>query len=330
MIPDKKSNAKGKLVIFYPQGIGNFFLTIDSVVSLVLAFDETIIYVHQSHTAEIFKKLFNDDNKVTITIRKIQLFQSLLANNNDVFVIWENLTWKSVVLGAICNGKCVGFNLRESKRKNFYGRLAKTLGITVVPVSKNVSESVWARSLLTQLGVVHNSLGVQMLHKLVQRQSFPIGVNDSRVVCLHLGCNKNSSNKRWPVSNFVAVSSLVSQFKFKIYVIGGADDIAVTAAYISEGGVLHENFVDKCSLLDTAALLSKSSMLISNDSGLMHLASVLQIPQVAIFSSDSFCSKNIPLRTHSLSKFLGPLNAVDRFPPDDLVSDEILKVLECV
>jgi heptosyltransferase II len=47
------------------------------------------------------------------------------------------------------------------------------------------------------------------------------------------------------------------------------------------------NFAGKTTLLDAFALIAASRALVSNDSGLMHVAAAFGVPQVALFGSSS-------------------------------------------
>jgi heptosyltransferase-2 len=90
--------------------------------------------------------------------------------------------------------------------------------------------------------------------------------------------------KRWAKEKFVElISLLIKEFKAKIVLVGDKDDIA-TNDFIT--GNLKEPILDlggKTTLTKLAALLKRSGLVISNDSAVMHLASYLNRPIVAIF-----------------------------------------------
>src|SRR6185436_16200562 len=60
------------------------------------------------------------------------------------------------------------------------------------------------------------------------------------------------------------------------------DEIAAEA-----GGKRCINLAGKTSLLDAFALIASSRAVVSNDSGLMHVAAAFGVPQVALFGSSS-------------------------------------------
>ncbi len=102
--------------------------------------------------------------------------------------------------------------------------------------------------------------------------------------------------KRWPASHF---AELAAQLALPVVLLGSGkeaalcDEIAAPANLAKAGQCL--NFAGKTSLPQALALIAASKATISNDSGLMHVAAALGVPQVAVFGSSS------PLHTPPLS-----------------------------
>ena len=90
--------------------------------------------------------------------------------------------------------------------------------------------------------------------------------------------------KRWPVERFAAVAQELAREKRAVVVIlGGLDEAKLARALCDRLDVPVVNGAGTLSLMHSAALLSRCRLLISNDSGLMHMATALQVPVVAIF-----------------------------------------------
>lgn len=91
--------------------------------------------------------------------------------------------------------------------------------------------------------------------------------------------------KRWPVENFLAVARhFIAKHKARIVLLGAAGDVSLAAelaAKLPEVG----NLVGKTSLTEFMAALASAQLVFCNDSGAMHVASVLGMPTVAIFGS---------------------------------------------
>ncbi len=92
------------------------------------------------------------------------------------------------------------------------------------------------------------------------------------------------STKRWPVERFATVAQeLAREKQAAVVVLGGPDEVQLARALCDKLDVPVVNGAGALSLMHSAALLSRCRLLISNDSGLMHMATALQVPVVAIF-----------------------------------------------
>ncbi len=95
--------------------------------------------------------------------------------------------------------------------------------------------------------------------------------------------------KRWPTSHFAELArSIVSNnSNNQIILLGSKGDHALAQeieAEAKQDGHIH-NWCGDTSLDEAIALIGMSKAVISNDSGLMHIAAALKTPQVAIFGS---------------------------------------------
>jgi len=94
--------------------------------------------------------------------------------------------------------------------------------------------------------------------------------------------------KRWPARHFAKLAGMVDR---PILLLGGAqdrdfcDEIA-TIANTDQPGHCH-NLAGQTDLMQAFALISSAFRVVSNDSGLMHVAAAMGVPQVAVFGSSS-------------------------------------------
>lgn len=96
-------------------------------------------------------------------------------------------------------------------------------------------------------------------------------------------------SKRWPTSHFAELTQKLVAFNpgAQIILLGGKGDHELAAEICSkaqQANNLH-NWCGSTSLDEAIALIDMSKAIVSNDSGLMHIAAALQTPQVAIFGS---------------------------------------------
>lgn len=98
---------------------------------------------------------------------------------------------------------------------------------------------------------------------------------------------QNSRAKQWPAERFVeAAGRLAEQLQAEVAVFGSATERPLgqaVAARLRQRGCPAINLAGETSLEDFMALASACCLFLSNDSGAMHLASVLDVPTVAVF-----------------------------------------------
>lgn len=111
-------------------------------------------------------------------------------------------------------------------------------------------------------------------------ESCGISKND-KVVCLHPGASCVS--KRWLTVRFIELAKkLVKAHSAKIIIVASAKDTAIAEKIAKniEGSI---NLSGKTTLSKLAAVLKRSALFISNDSGPVHIASAVGTPVISIF-----------------------------------------------
>jgi lipopolysaccharide heptosyltransferase II len=104
--------------------------------------------------------------------------------------------------------------------------------------------------------------------------------------------------KRWNMSNFVELALKLNQAGFQIIVIGSEKERVMGEAMTC--GLDALNLVGKTSLVETAAVIDKSALLVSGDSGILHIAAGLGRPTVSLFGP-SCIKKWAPRGEHHLT-----------------------------
>lgn len=92
------------------------------------------------------------------------------------------------------------------------------------------------------------------------------------------------ATKRWPVERFAEVAQeLTGASGGGVVILGGSDDVFLAQELRRRLRTPVLDCTGKLTLMQTAALLQQCRLLLSNDSGLMHMATALEIPVVAVF-----------------------------------------------
>jgi len=91
-------------------------------------------------------------------------------------------------------------------------------------------------------------------------------------------------SKLWPEKKFTELSDrLIDQYNMKIIFTGGKEDCSIIQSITSSMKKRAINFAGKTSLTELAGLYEKAALVISTDTGPMHLAVAVGTPVVALF-----------------------------------------------
>lgn len=110
-------------------------------------------------------------------------------------------------------------------------------------------------------------------------------MNDDLVIGFHPGCSalKNHDKRRWSTKNFADLARLlIKNNNAKILIFGGKEETHLKQEIISYTGNYNIVSVETTSLEDTASVMKRCNLFITNDSSLMHVASALQLNVIAL------------------------------------------------
>jgi heptosyltransferase-2 len=93
--------------------------------------------------------------------------------------------------------------------------------------------------------------------------------------------------KRWPPQYYAELAQHLRAQGYAVWLIGAAKDNPVAETIIALGKEPCRNLCGVTDLAEAIALMSCADLVVSNDSGLMHIAAALDRPLLAIFGSSS-------------------------------------------
>ncbi|NIA29990.1 MAG: lipopolysaccharide heptosyltransferase II [Actinobacteria bacterium] len=138
------------------------------------------------------------------------------------------------------------------------------------------------------------ALGIQSIHK--QPQVFPSEEDKTVVDRLLVKANLKSAGsfvalapgsiwatKRWPLSYYKKLAQILIKNRIRVVLIGGDADCALGREIATGNENVIFNAAGRLSLLQSAELLKRCRVLVSNDSAPLHLATAVGTPVIAIF-----------------------------------------------
>jgi ADP-heptose:LPS heptosyltransferase len=102
------------------------------------------------------------------------------------------------------------------------------------------------------------------------------------VACLQLGASED--NKRWAAANFASLARLLAaKYNAKMFLLGVAEEAPLGEAFNANAPGLAVPLYGQTNIPQVAALLERANLLVTNDTGTMHIAAAVKCP-VALIS----------------------------------------------
>ena len=267
-------NCLGSILIIRPGGIGDAVL-LASMVRILLEVhpDCRIDILAEERNAAVFS--LSSAYHTVYRYNTLSGLFSVLRNRYDVVIDTEQWYHLSAVvarmvrapvkIGFATNARrrmftdCVQYDSGAYEPDNFQA-LLKPLGVDCQPdvTAVTLTVPIQAVSTVSQLLQSH---GLESFVAVFPGASTP--------------------EKRWGADSFRHVVETLSALGIKIVVVGGKEDRQ--QGEVIAGGGLGLNLAGLTSLAETAAVIQRSTLLLSGDSGVLHIAAGLGVPTVSLF-----------------------------------------------
>lgn len=106
------------------------------------------------------------------------------------------------------------------------------------------------------------------------------GLNNSKIISIVIGA-KREQNK-WPLKSWSILIDKCLKKGYKIVILGSKDDL-IQSSKLHLDGVF--DWCGKLKIIETAEVIKRSILVVSNDTGPMHLAYALNTPVIGLFSA---------------------------------------------
>jgi heptosyltransferase-2 len=93
--------------------------------------------------------------------------------------------------------------------------------------------------------------------------------------------------KRWPAEYFGALARKAAQDGYAVWLIGSPKDATIGDAIVHASDGACVNLCGSTSLEDAIDLIAMAALVVTNDSGLMHVSAALDRPTLALYGSSS-------------------------------------------
>ena len=191
------------------------------------------------------------------------------------------------------------------------------------------------------LGLIH-SLGAYQVDRIPQLKLRSKITDRAMALMEGLGIDKNDlligvhpgaaygETKRWFPERFAAVLERLHRSGRRFLLLGGTGEEPLAEQISAEMDHPVINLIGRTTVAEVLALIGRCSLFLSNDSGLMHVAAALNIPQVALFGSTD-PQKTAPLNNRAVvihPEHVGCTPCFKRSCPEDLECMKAITVEE--
>jgi len=243
------------------------------------------------------------------------LGKSLREKNYDECIVLPN-SWKSAI---------IPFAAKIPKRTGFKGEMRYGLLNNIKYLDKTLLPLMIQRFAYLALNKAEKLPDRLPKPKLIAQPH--LKENAKKIIALCPGAEFGPS-KRWPEEYYAEVANKLLEHDFDIWLFGSAKDQIITDKINMLTENRCQNLAGTTSLSDAIDLLALTSFVITNDSGLMHIAAALDKPLIALYGStdpgftpplstkakilsiDLYCrpcfQRECPLKHHRCMKDLSP------------------------
>lgn len=208
-------------------------------------------------------KIWHLEHSLWSTLKKIK------SQNFDLIVDLHN-NLRSFIIKTFCNTKTTSFD-----KLNFHKFLIVNFKFNILPKKHIVDRYI---NTLKTIGIVNDNEGLDYFFSVENFLSDEISKID--FYCIAIGGQHNT--KKLP---YYKINEIISNIDGKVVLIGGKEDETV-AKLIQEKFIEKIiNYVGKLTISQSAFVIKQSKILITHDTGMMHIAAALKKPIIAIWGN---------------------------------------------
>ncbi len=219
------------------------------------------------------------------TIKEVYVFIKALRDTRYDMILDFQALLKSGILIAIARGRRkIGFGKGLEHMEHSYIFLNEH----IPAVDMEIHALSRGMMLLNAVGIPTNEVEYKLPvsnhdHKNIDELMKQHGINGAKFL-VAVNPVAKWETKLWPNKKFAELADmLVDQYDMKIVFTGGITDYSIIQTITSLMKVRAMNFAGKTTLTELAALYEKAALVISTDTGPMHLAAAMGTPVVALF-----------------------------------------------
>lgn len=267
------------ILIIKPGAIGDLLQMTPVIRALKARYPEAAVslLVGSSQTAGLFKHhadvhetiVYDKKGKQRSFSALMDLWKQLRRNNYDLIINFQRSNMKTWFLASAVF-PCRVLVYHKTKNRNVhavvnYLETLAPLGINATDLRLELTPGAEDRAFATQLLSLQKN-------------------NAGPLIALNPGASHQVN--RWSAGHFAALADMLTQkLDAQIVIVGGPEDVMLAEEIAAKASSKPLLLAGKAGLLQLGALLEQCHVLVSGDTGPLHLATAVGIPVVALFGA---------------------------------------------
>ena len=279
---------KKRILIVKLSSLGDLFHALPTVRALKEGLDAEIDWVTQPEYVDLVRCFDDADNVIPFPRRHlhtqlVSFRKQLRTNRYDYVIDLQGLLKSAVITAAARGGRKIGpSGSREGSSLFYHARSGR----------KNKE-----RHAVEELQDVVRHLGLPSPEEPLFPVTFPAHAGLGQGLHIALCPCSRAAGKNWPADRFIETGIKLQQHPGAIiHLVGSPADLPVCEQMATAIGPTAQNHAGETTLLELGGLLGQMDLLITVDSGPMHMAAAIGVPTLALFGPTS------PLRTGPYGK----------------------------
>jgi ADP-heptose:LPS heptosyltransferase len=300
-----------KILLVNLGGLADVLFSIPAINSIHKRYPNTTIHLLTSQNAiDAARQITSLDKIEVINTKKlnIQAIQTIIKLRKEKFSLLVNMRsitnhlsalkiW--LLLKIIAPQKSIGWNT-AGMGKFFDIKILEPLVADKHEIQYHLDTSAVLDAPTENISIdirIDDQISAQILN------DYKIDKSDY-VIMIHPG---GMPSRRWPKDNFIQlINHLHNKLKTKIILTGLAHEIPLLKEIETRSVPKITNACGKLSFLQLCAIIQRANLVISNDTGPMHIAAILNKPLIAIFGPGQLCRYDPRVISNKATVFYKP------------------------
>lgn len=265
-----KATRIKKILVIRPGGMGDALLLLPILKEITSLFHIKIDILCEPRNKTIFKSVTFLNH--IFSYKSLKSMVSVFQNQYDAVFDTEQSHFLSAIITRLVNAD-IKAGFKTKGREKMYNK--------TMAYSHHIYEAKMFRELFSIVFSLRKPFHFHFPYFNISARSKQLDLPKGNIVCLFPGASIDE--RLWPERRWVEVIDWLRNNNFLPILIGGKKEYNQCQNISKNCRENPFNLCGKLSILDTAQLFKKISLLISTDSGILHLGVLSDIPTISLF-----------------------------------------------